>query len=172
MLMEYKDEEKKPTTFNSSSQHRLQPYYFKAIFKHSPFSIYTLSQTSNQQGTDLRVLPNCDIILMPPVPACQALSLDKGECSIPHRIKFKKPGGKQQCREGALNLAVACTSQHPLPFHTQIHVVSTWQNYIYNAQCLKIKLFLISAMCLYLGFSTRPGVSFKQWCLRAVVTEM
>lgn len=58
-----------------------------------------LSQTSNQQGRDLRVLPNCDIILMPPVPACQALCLDKEECSTPHRIKFKKPGGKQQCRE-------------------------------------------------------------------------
>lgn len=36
---------------------------------------------------------------MPPVPACQALCLDKEECSTPHRIKFKKPGGKQQCRE-------------------------------------------------------------------------
>lgn len=131
-----------------------------------------LSQTSNQQGIHLRVLPNCDFILMPPVLARQALSRGKGEHSTPHRIKFKKPGEKQQRREGGPNLGVACTSQHsPSPFHTQIHVVSTWQTYIYNARCLKIKLFLISAMCLCLGFHL-AGLPFRQGCLKTVVTDI
>lgn len=58
-----------------------------------------------------------------------------------------------------------------LPFHMQIHVVSTWQTYIYNAFCLKIKLFLISATCLSLGFHL-AGLSFRQGCLKTVVTEV
>lgn len=86
------------------------------MFKHSPFSTFTLSWTSNQQD-HLIALPNCDIILMFPVPACQALSCGKEECSTPRRIKFKKPGEKQQHREGDMNLRMACTSQHsPFPF--------------------------------------------------------
>lgn len=97
--MDYKDEGKNPTTFNSSSQHRDYNLITLKQYLSIVHSAFIQSQTSNQQGRDLRVLPNCDIILMPPVPACQAFSLDKGECSTPHRIKFKQPGGKQQCRE-------------------------------------------------------------------------
>lgn len=90
---------------------------------------------------------------MPPVPACQALSRGKWERSTLHRSKFIKPGEKRQRREGGLNFRVACTSPAlPLPFQTQTHVVSTWQTYIYNAHCLKTKLFLTSATCLSLGF--------------------
>lgn len=103
------------------------------------------------------------------MPACQALSLDKGECSTPHKIKFKKPGGKQQCREGALNLGVACTSQRPPspfthrsmwspPDKTTFTMLSALKlNSFLSQPCVHILVFPLGRCVFQTGMSESSG---------------